>query len=100
MTSIQCAGTLRTLSMAGAVVIATSWQAMASVIHYDITFAGGSATPTGSFDYDASAPQFLNFTVIWDGLSFDMTGSANNPVFSAGLDLSLPLCGASSVNAS
>jgi hypothetical protein len=96
MTGIQ--RTARTL-MVGVVVIATSWQAMASVVHYDITFAGGLVTPTGGFDYDASVPQFSNFTVIWDGLSFDMTGSANGPVFNPGVDLSLPLCGASSANA-
>ena len=100
MTGIQrAARTLRILSIAGGIVIATSWQAMASVIHYDITFTGGSATPTGQFDYDASVPQFSNFTVIWNGLSFDMTGSANGPVFNPGSDLSLPLCGASSANA-
>jgi hypothetical protein len=100
MTGIRrAARTLRTLSLAGAIVIATSWQAMASVIHYDITFTGGSPIPTGEFDYDASVPEFSNFIVLWDGLSFDMTGSANSPIFNSGSDFSLPLCGASSVNA-
>lgn len=100
MTGMQLAvRTLRTLSLAGAIVIATSWQAMASVIHYDITFTGGSPTPTGEFEYDASVPQFSNFTVTWDGLVFDMTASANAPVFNSGSDISLPFCGASSANA-
>lgn len=95
----RAARVLRTLSMAAVVVMATSWQATASIVHYDITFSGGSATPAGEFDYDASVPQFSNFTVIWDGLSFDMTASANAPVFNPGMDLSLPLCGATSANA-
>ena len=100
MTGIQrAARSLRTLSMAGAIAIATSWPAMASPVHYDIAFTGGASTPTGEFDYDASVPAFSNFTVSWDGLSFDMTASANLPVFNPGANLSLPLCGATSANA-
>lgn len=100
MTRIERAvRTLRTLALAGAIAVAAAGPAMADVVRYDITFAGGPITPTGGFDYDASVPQFSNFTVVWDGLSFDMTAAANSPVFNAGLDLSLPLCGATSVNA-
>jgi hypothetical protein len=47
---------------------------------YNITFTGGSPNPTmGSFKYDSTNPQFSNFTVIWDGITFDLTSSANSP---------------------
>lgn len=35
---------------------------------------------TGSFDYDPTlTDSFTNFTVGWDGITFDLTSSANNP---------------------
>ena len=47
---------------------------------YNITFTGGSPNPTmGSFTYDSTNPQFSNYTVIWDGITFDLTSSANSP---------------------
>jgi hypothetical protein len=47
---------------------------------YDISFTGSSPLPTsGSFTYDSTNPNFSNFTVVWDGISFDLTASANNP---------------------
>ena len=47
---------------------------------YDITFTGNGTIPaSGSFTYDSTVPQFSNFIVDWDGYSFDMTASANNP---------------------
>jgi hypothetical protein len=49
---------------------------------YNITFTGGSPNPTmGSFTYDSTNPQFSNFTVLWDGITFDLTSSANSPTF-------------------
>jgi hypothetical protein len=53
-----------------------------SPIHYDISFTGGLPGPiptAGSFDYDPASPSFTNFSVIWNGLTFDLTSSANNP---------------------
>ena len=61
---------------------------------YQIAFSGGSVTPTGSFVYDPDVPAFSDFTVMWDGVTFDLTGTANNPVFNPGSILQDPLCGA------
>jgi hypothetical protein len=42
------------------------------------------APMTGSFDYDPTlTDSFTNFTVGWDGLTFDLTASANNPTLYA-----------------
>jgi len=56
----------------------------ASVMHYNVSFAGDgsrvSILPTaGSFDYDAAHPTFSNFIVVWNGVPFDLTSSANSP---------------------
>jgi hypothetical protein len=57
----------------------------ATPVFYTISFALQSGTPgaplptSATFDYDAGVPQFTNFIVNWDGLSFDMTNAANNP---------------------
>ncbi len=56
----------------------------ASVMHFNISFAGVgdlvSMLPTaGSFDYDAAHPTFSNFIVVWNGVPFDLTSSANSP---------------------
>jgi len=54
-------------------------------VFYVINFALQSGTPgaplptSATFDYNASVPQFTNFLVNWDGLSFDMTNAANSP---------------------
>jgi hypothetical protein len=101
MVGIQrIARALRTLSLAGGIAIATAWPAMANVMHYDIDFTNGSGTATGGFDYDAGLPLFSNFTVDWNGLAFNLTGSANNPIFIEGSGLTLAQCGLSApVNA-
>ncbi len=48
---------------------------------YGINFTtnpGGVAPTSGSFMYDSSAADpFSDFTVIWDGLTFDLTSAAN-----------------------
>lgn len=50
---------------------------------YDISFMetleqfGGTAPSAGSFTYDGST--FTNFTVTWEGLTFDLTAAANAP---------------------
>ena len=39
---------------------------------------------TGSFNYDPTlTDSFTNFTVAWDGITFDLTSSANNPTLDA-----------------
>ena len=51
-----------------------------TVTTYDITFTGVGTLPTsGSFTYDSTVPQFSNFIVDWDGFTFNLTASANNP---------------------
>ena len=51
-----------------------------TVTNYTINFTGGSPLPTsGSFTYDSTVPAFSNFIVVWDGLTFNLTSSANNP---------------------
>lgn len=73
----------KTLWVIALVVIA----ALAPLAHADsttyvinFTLTSGSIAPTsGSFTYDSTTPAFSNFIVIWDGLSFDLTASANNP---------------------
>lgn len=63
----------------------------------NFNFNGSSALPpsaqdpilptSGSFTYDSATDTFSNFHVLWNGLNFDMTGSANNP-----LDFYSPSC--------
>jgi hypothetical protein len=62
--------------------------ATADPITYTINFTltSGSPLPTaGSFTYDPSVAvnPFSNFDVVWNGLTFDLTASANNPFMSA-----------------
>src|SRR5258705_7053020 len=60
-----------------------SGTANASPVHYTFNFTlqSGNVLPTSaSFDYDASAPAFTNFSVPWNGLTFNLTGSANSPI--------------------
>ena len=100
MTNMKNARNALCSFLAGA-AMATAFCAPASAIptQYDIAFSGGSPTPTGSFSYDPTVPTFADFTVMWNGLDFDLTGAANNPVFNAGTTLQLPLCGASAADA-
>jgi sugar lactone lactonase YvrE len=50
------------------------------VSHYTILFTAtsGSPTATGSFDYDPSTQTFSSFTILWDGVTLDLTGAANH----------------------
>ena len=52
----------------------------AGSVGYDISFTplNGVVPTAGSFDYDAAAPAFTNFTVTWDGILFNLTSAANN----------------------
>jgi len=50
---------------------------------YTINFMGRGTLPTaGSFTYDPNTPIFTNFLVTWQGLTFDLTSSANVPQMS------------------
>jgi len=51
---------------------------------YDISFSPlfGLNPTSGSFTYDAKSG-FSNFTVLWNGLKFDLTESANHPTISS-----------------
>jgi len=66
----------------GAIAVA-AWPAHAdTVTAYTINFTTtfGSPSPdSGSFTYDSTNPQFSNFLVTWNGGTFDLTLSANNP---------------------
>ncbi len=58
--------------------------ATAASVTYSITFTStqGPAADTGTFSYDAGAApggQFSAFLVSWNGISFDLTSSANSP---------------------
>jgi hypothetical protein len=46
----------------------------------NFTLTQGNTAPTyGQFIYDSTDQTFYDFTVIWDGATFDLTGGANNP---------------------
>lgn len=69
--------------------------AVASLSHWDFTFSlsqNSSLRPdAGSFDYDATgAGSFSNFSVDWNGVSFDLNAAANAPAVTG----SLPTCAA------
>ena len=52
---------------------------------YDINFSGGAPNPTsGSFTYDSTSPAFTNFLVIDNGITYDLTASANAPFVGGG----------------
>lgn len=56
--------------------------AKATTTTYDITFtlsAGGVNATAGSFTYNDSTNKFSAFNVVWDGITFDLTSSANAP---------------------
>jgi PEP-CTERM motif-containing protein len=71
-------------------------MAQAAPIDYTINFTltdpGAPLPASGSFTYDADAPLFTNFHVVWNGQDFDLTGSANTPFDSGGCNS--PLSGA------
>jgi hypothetical protein len=63
--------------------------AMASPIHYTLSFSGSPLLPTsGEFTYDPDIPQFSSFLVTWQGINFDLTGSADAP----GISSTAPSC--------
>jgi len=60
--------------------------ATASPVSYTINFTAtsGTAPTSGQFSYDsaqAAGSKFSAFTVVADGITFNLTSSANNPIF-------------------
>ena len=54
---------------------------------YTISFTttSGSPAPTsGQFVYDDTTSQFMSFTVVWDGITFDLASYANAPFIGTG----------------
>lgn len=61
-------------------IAAVAGSASAAPILYNINFeAGVNPAPSGSFRYDSVAGEFTDFFVVWTGIQFDLTASANNP---------------------
>jgi hypothetical protein len=56
-------------------------SATAAPVLYDINFitTSGIAPTAGSFVYDSAIPAFSSFTIVWNGLTFDLTSTANLP---------------------
>jgi len=62
------------------VVIAVAAGARAAPMTYFVGFSGVGTLPAlGAFTYDAAAPGFSNFIVLWNGTLFDLTSAANAP---------------------
>jgi hypothetical protein len=53
--------------------------AFGSDVFYTIDSTSGTPGFTGSFEYDTTGLDFVSFTVAWDGLTYDLTSSANSP---------------------
>ena len=67
------------------VASAMSQVAHATPITYFVNFSGAGTLPgVGVFTYDASAQNFSNFFVSWDGGLFDLTAEANAPLVFSG----------------
>lgn len=63
--------------------------ARAQTVTYDIHFTNsipkdGPSPSSGSFVYNYATGSFVKFTVVWDGLTFDLTSTANNPEVTSG----------------
>jgi hypothetical protein len=73
---------LRSLFISAALLIGLASSARAdTVTDYVINFTGGVPTPvSGTFTYDSTNPSFSSFLVVWDGVLYDLTASANAPL--------------------
>jgi hypothetical protein len=54
----------------------------ASTITYNILFGGSDAPTQGTFTWNNVTDTFSNFTVTWNGTTFNLTASANSPTIS------------------
>lgn len=61
----------------------------ADPVSYDISFSFdpgyGTAPTAASFNFDSSTGTFSDLIIVDEGLQFDLTSSANSPVFASGL---------------
>lgn len=75
--------------------VAGAGIASAAPIVYTINFAPeyGNAPTSASFLYDSVVPQFTDFFVLWEGITFDLTASANAPTIEGTLDCLVGLTG-------
>jgi hypothetical protein len=66
--------------------VAATISSASPIEYWNIDFAldSGSMVPSGSFEWDPGIQTFSNFFVTWDGLTFDLTTSANNPTTQPG----------------
>ena len=74
-------------------LVGAAATASAGPILYNINFttASGIAPTSGSFLYDdAAANPFASFLVVWNGITFDLTAAANDPILSNGCDPATP----------
>jgi hypothetical protein len=71
-------------------LVALGVPAAGANIDYEINFSGSGLLPTsGSFAYDSTTSMFSDFTVVWDGFTFDLTSPAN---LANGGDAGFPAC--------
>jgi hypothetical protein len=64
----------------GALIAAPLALADSTTYMVNFTLNDGSILPKmGTFTYDPSLQSFSDFEVLWNGLTFDLTDSANNP---------------------
>jgi hypothetical protein len=78
------------LSLLSTLALPTASEA--APIRYDVVFSIGPTSDwnriSGSFLYDAEAPHFTEFYVVWGPQSFDLTAAANGALFGP----SVPTC--------
>ncbi|CAN7771317.1 hypothetical protein LJR039_007559 [Pseudorhodoferax sp. LjRoot39] len=63
-----------------------AWQvvfsgvATAEVVSHEVSFIGDGAPNKGNFSFDTTTKRFTKFELVWRGILFDVTSSANSPV--------------------
>lgn len=73
--------TLRhSLSATLLLLVIAAAPAAATTLSYVIDFEGANAPTSASFTYNSTTSTFTNFSIVWDGHTFTLTGSANSPV--------------------
>lgn len=66
--------------MCAAVGVSSAYADSTTSYKINFTATSGSPLPTsGAFVYDKTTDQFSSFTVVWNGLTFDLTSAANSP---------------------
>lgn len=61
-------------------LLAGSYAQAGTIYEINFSLSNGTIAPTsGTFTYDSTTHIFSGFQVVWDGLTFDLTSSANSP---------------------